>query len=228
MPFRQSKLHRAEPRVRPAVSVVVEAFVMEYFAIDGGRCSTERPEKSWRSDRKQVCKCGTYLANDNFRVDLEEDVHNYPLTFLGGTSIGVIRSDVMALLDKEFDKRFFIGTLYHEDRLIQSAVAFAGRATIHLRGGPTSIFRVCKDCGHPCYCALGSRYLLRADIPSDARAFPTVSSAIIINEDVLADIVRAGVQPLSTYHLSVLDEPMDGLPADLRLVAPGFSMNQSR
>lgn len=186
-------------------------------------------KKAWlRENRARFCcpGCGVAYAKSSPLNPLIMDTRGgssrfrLPLEFIFGVDYGVIRDDLLAVLEPEASKDLNLGALLDENgRQISDYHTAQAKIPAAVRGGPESKNNgVCDKCGRRRYYPMphGYGYLLRSTFPKDVPIL-RVRKGIAVSQTIRDRIVAAGLaRGMYVVKLLVLDEPEDGLPLDLK------------
>jgi hypothetical protein len=97
--------------------------------------------------------------------------------------------------------------------------AYADPYPVRLRGGKKSYCTRCPECRQIVYTPMGTRYVLRQDLP-DSPTFGTHYGGIIVGAAVASRLMDRKWPRVSIKPLPIKDKPADGFPADLSQIRP--------
>ena len=201
---------------------------MNYFLLDSGRVKADATEKwkTWRREQLE-CSCGNRrIKPQPIDADLEVPLPNLPLNFISGSSVGIIRDDLLEVLNAtQFHRTFVVGQVVLNGCSVSGFHTFIGRNPIQIRGDSTSMFRTCQLCDNPVYVALREEHLLSGSIADRSPLYSTRRPVIILDSDTLASVIDSRIANVHRKLLGVRDEPLDGLPVNLRDAPHDFMMN---
>ncbi len=143
-----------------------------------------------------------------------------PLDFISPITYAIVRDDLLAVLAPESHEQLNLGMIIDENgRQIPNYHTAQAKISVLVRGGPGSKNNgLCRECGRRRYYPMphGYGYLLRSTFPKDVQIL-RVREGIAVNQAIRDRIVAAGLsRGMYIVRLPVLDEPEDGLPADLK------------
>jgi hypothetical protein len=201
-----------------------------YFRIAPSREALESTTDAWDElNARPDCKlCGFHSPfKEPVRVELKYAHLKEPLNNVGIVEVGIIRSDLLDLIGVDlFRDYFLLGDVYDTAKnLTARCLSYVGRRTIDIRGDTTSSFRWCQNCGNPVYIPHGDRYLLESDVLEELPLYEGHPSVVIFRADVMARVTAAAPE-FQFVELPIRDEPLDGLPLDLRDARKDLVMNQ--
>lgn len=140
------------------------------------------------------------------------------MSFVYGTSIGLIRDDLIELLGREqVERDLFLGSVTNEKGAAKRWRTFRARRPIQVRGDAQSTARRCPECGALLYWASAlteaSRYICPA--PPDSGLYFENSMGLVLPQDRLEQIERMNWPDIDIETLEVLAAPRDGFPLNL-------------
>lgn len=200
---------------------------MKYFEIDKGREASNEPSPACRAALRSIkCKCGYRKLNAPLiAVDLERRPIAAPNNSVGGSTVGMIRRDLLDAIGEElFQSEFIVGAVTVNGEVNDVFRSYIGRTPpTTVRGDATSWTQFCSECERQWYLGLGDKYILSQDVADGRKLYSTSDCGIIVREDVASVASAARIKKLSMYELPVIDHPNDGLPCDLGRVPRDFS-----
>lgn len=155
--------------------------------------------------------------------------------------VGIIRDDVLdAVLEcckGEFEKAFYIGEVTplkksRSKHKYHSIVAKSTEFQLSVRGGKSSLFSYCDDCGQLGYAASGGddfvEYLLEFDVRTDKMIYAERIYSLYLREDAAERFMARGFPKVKLDKMKMRKTPLDGLPIDLNELPKDFRMNMRR
>ncbi len=203
---------------------------MTYFLLHSGRASAEVPTSDFEMELEKLeCSCGNRLASEApMDAFLSESLSGVPLNCIRGSTVGIIRDDLMQLLEiGQFHKTFAVGRVFVKGAIVTGFHTFIGRNPITIRGDATSLFRTCGFCQNPVYVALNNEYVLSFDVREGASTYSTGRSSIVVSEEIWTQILLSKIFKVQCKSIGIHDVPIDGLPADLRMAPRDLMLNIS-
>jgi hypothetical protein len=220
-----------------------------YYTIGFGDSAQAIPNSAWVHSvvTPIACSCGT-LLNPRAVEPVVEDIDNGPLNALDirinhspsestmGT-IGIIRKDLRNALDEfsfgGFSKAFFWGDVkFTKKNRSNVFYAFLNRSNeimLSPRGGKSSFFRFCENCGSPRYAASGGAdftcYLLAQMVHEKCPFYVSNVFSLFVRADIADKLKARRIGKLDLKWMPVRDTPLDGLPIELSELPKDFRMN---
>lgn len=204
----------------------------KFFLLEGpGRdvLSMENPWY-WKARETWICSGCSSVKPGTGAVDIpiqEKDITDRPLSFVGGTGVGVALTPFLVELGWEASKQsLHIGSLLKNDNKtkFQDWVCFHGRNRLLIRGEKSAHFRLCESCSRFTYSAMTYTYLYPSP-PEGIDIFDTDVGQLVVTERVVNRINEAHWPNLTIMELPVLDKPLDGFD---ELVSPIATPDQIR
>lgn len=198
---------------------------MKYYKIEDrfDSCFEAHVPKCTNIQRPGACKqCGTLPVGKGPPQDLVVK-DDYPVDVaisFSSWGYGVINCDFLADLGHEAALCLQLGQIQTDKgSTISNFRTFVGKESVFLRGNYDSTHYLCKACYSIVYNALprSERYLTRAMLKSQRLIYEVRIMGLLISESILSRIVDKWGHMVMATDIPVIENPKDGLPADIAL-----------
>lgn len=189
----------------------------KYFLLEGPGSDVLSMENPWywKARETWICAgCATVKpGTGGLDIPVQElEIKDRPLSFVGGTGLGVAHISFLNELGWDDVKHhLFLGALLRKDNKTKfdDWVTFHGRHRIFVRGEEDAHRRLCEKCRRFTYSAKSYFYLFPAP-PADVDIFDAGVGQLVVTERISSRLNPANWPDLEMKELPILDKPLDG------------------
>lgn len=191
---------------------------IEYYLLQNNGLnpiSLDSEKYDWR-DHCQTCKEPKILSLPSYLPVQDTRLGRCPLNMIQTFSrIAVIRQDLLDFLPEEAANCLVIGKVTGGNgRLLSNWHSFFSANEVIVRGTTHVKVRRCDECGYLFYFALGHEHLCPRP-PAGIPLFHAGFGRLVVTSYVYQKLKNYLHGKLSTTHLTITDDPIDGLERTL-------------
>lgn len=165
---------------------------------------------------RTMCICKNLLIRKPIDIYLNEKIKKSfaPITYARGTSILMMRKDVVDIIGSNFIiDTFYIGKVYDKDqKLSEEYISLVSqKEEAYIRGEHESTCRICSECGSLLYfpLPLNSWYLLKKDVQNN-NVFSSKLYSIIVSETIYKKISESKIKKIGVDKIPIIERALDG------------------
>jgi hypothetical protein len=180
------------------------------------------PDPDWREHF--LDRFGHPCGHFDFRTKLDDLVlsdvgANGALSFVSPGPGNLVHTDLLNALQIGCESFHFGNVHLTGGREAANLRTYEAVSHVWLRGGPKSYCYRCKTCQQLIYDPMGEWYCINDDVPSEP-VFGTHYGGIVVSEEYYSGLSGRRWKGVNVARLPVLNDPIDGFPADLSTLDP--------
>jgi hypothetical protein len=202
----------------------------DYYRLDSAAKRPAVADSDWEASYRKMYPClhrPWGVANEAMDVVVQDLGENVVLNIVSVALITIAREELLDVLRPAADKYLRFGRIFDRAGRPLPSVTLGSRDRLQMRGGPTSTCQFCPRCGIVLYYPMPKWYLLKSDITGQPLYYGSEMTSLIVETSLARKVKKRGWKKLYITKLPVLEEPLDGLPRDLRTVTPEYLQARS-